>query len=556
MRKGLLNLAAVAVALLGFNAMAMAPMIGDIPSPVIGDAPGATGDNVFVYPDAWNLDDLVTDDFTPDSGILWSYETATGTKYTINGVPELDAADDPASPPAAKNLRANDNDPAKVDGNAQTVTLRDEELSPVAGGPNYPAPAGGPGIVNSDVVTFYASDGGSVSMQSEIFYTDDDGIDRYSPAVDTIIDVTFGTGTTGWAFTDFGTGLTEDRANGLCTTIPVAGGETFAQWFSDDGAGVSASLYDLVGNTVYRIRLGVTSDAAIGAANIFQVVANNTDNAFGGEHFFWDKEGGANHPTNVSKFEFWAGPAAVDLAGWNAASGGALDPANDAVNDVAVQLTIFDTNNVEAGTRGGTMCFTDIQVARFNPANATVDSTPFSDSAFAGTAWTGAGILGNIALNFNAGVMEFVPTNSDVELITADPGDTNNTSGNDADNAPIPWDTADQLYCIEWAISGGATGTPPDVIRIEADSNQTQELITNSYVSVLSFGGSGMPTTTMETWRMYFNSHQISATTVFTKGFRPRMTLANRQGAGGDFNTDDQTQTINAHSVTVNKVSF
>jgi hypothetical protein len=537
----------------------MAPVIGDIPSPVIGDAPGATGANIFVYPDAFGLDALVSDDFTADESILWSYYEPSG-EYTVNGVASLDlGTDDPATPPAAKEIRSNDNDPGQVDGDPQTVTLRDESLSPVAvGGGNgpYGDPAGGPGIVNSAVVTFYASDGGSVSMQSEIFWTDDDGNDRFSPAEDIIIDLTFGPATTGWGYNDFGTGLTEDRTNGLCTTVPVAGPDHFAQWFSADGGGVSTSLFDLVDDTTFRIRLGVTTDAAIGAANIFQCVANNTDNAFGGEHFFWDKEGGANHPTNVSgKFEFWSNPAAMDLAGFKSTSGGAYDPANDAINDVAVQLTIFDTANVEGATRGGTHCFTDIQVARFNPTNFTVGTQVFSETAFDGSNWSGAGLLGNIVLNFNAGVMEFVPTNSDVELITADPGDTNNASGADADNAPIPWDTANQVYCAVWVLSAGATGTPPDVIRIEVDSNLTQELITNQYVSVLSFGASGLPTTTQETWRMYWNSHEVTATSAFTPGFRTRLTLANRAGAGGAFDTDNQTQTINAHSVTVNQVS-
>jgi|KNS9250_BmetaT_FD_k123_29739_1 hypothetical protein len=552
MRKGLLNLAAVAVALLGFNATAMAPVISDLPSPIIGDAVGATGDNTFVYPDAFSLDGYVSDDYTADSGIIWTYETASGSKYAINGVDEL-GSDDPNNPAAAKQLTANDNDTEAVDSDAQTITLRDIELSPAGGAP-YADPAGGPGIVNTDVVTFHASDGGSVSTKSTIFYTDDEGQDRFSQAGEIVIDLTFGTTTTGWSFSDFGTGLTESRANGLCTTVPVAGDETFAQWFSSDGSGASTSLYDLTANSVYQHRVGVTTDAAVGAANIFQIVANNTDNAFGAEFFGWDKEGGANHPGAVSKFEFWAGPANMGLSGWNA-SGGAFDAANDAKNDVGMQMTIFDTNNVEAGTRGGTHCFTDLQILRHNPGGALVDSTVFSDSNFTAANWVGAGILGNIVLNFTGGVMEFVATDSDVEFITADPGDSTNTSGNDADNAPVPWDTANQLYRIEWSISAGA-GNPPDVIRLEADSNQTQEIITNGYVSVLSFGDTGMPSTAEETWQMYFYSHNVSATTVFTKGFRPRLTLANRAGSGGDFDADNQTATIKAHSVTVDKVSF
>jgi hypothetical protein len=120
-----------------------------------------------------------------DDSIIWTYETAAGL-YMINAVPEL-GVDDPNNTPTIKRIRDNDNDPAQVDGDPQTVTLRDNALSPVdpvSGGPTgpYPDPAGGPGIVNSDMVTFYAFDGGSVLMESTIFYTDDEGVDRFSQA--------------------------------------------------------------------------------------------------------------------------------------------------------------------------------------------------------------------------------------------------------------------------------------------------------------------------------------------------------------------------------------
>src|SRR5688500_1295053 len=76
----------IAILVSGWNTTAQiiimpdfAPVIGDIPSPVIGDRETATPANTFVFPDAIDLTAYITDknadgSNNPPSNIIWSYE--------------------------------------------------------------------------------------------------------------------------------------------------------------------------------------------------------------------------------------------------------------------------------------------------------------------------------------------------------------------------------------------------------------------------------------------------------------------------------------------------
>jgi hypothetical protein len=204
--------------------MAMAPVIPELRSPVVGDATGATFDDTFVWEDAWNLDLLVSDLETSDAGILWSYVTGEfdGTfgpflsKYSLNGVdPQVDpSAAEAINPPAANRIDNQVVDSElNTDGNFRTVTIRDRELSPI-GGPNSLAPGTGPGIVGSETVTLFASDGSSVGWATTIIFTENDAEDHFSGVKVEIIEPLDGstadtsispdmTGTD-FVFTDFG----------------------------------------------------------------------------------------------------------------------------------------------------------------------------------------------------------------------------------------------------------------------------------------------------------------------------------------------------------------
>ena len=79
MSKGLkVSLVTVAIALMGMTAMATAPVIGNIPSPIVGGGDTTTPANEFVYPDAINLN-AHRSDHGGDENIGWSYEV-TGTQ--------------------------------------------------------------------------------------------------------------------------------------------------------------------------------------------------------------------------------------------------------------------------------------------------------------------------------------------------------------------------------------------------------------------------------------------------------------------------------------------
>ncbi len=86
MRKGFsVTLAMVAFALLAIKASALAPVISDLPDIYIGDAENSSANNVFVLPDAYNLNDFVSDDLTSASALIWTFsETGSTLPYVIN----------------------------------------------------------------------------------------------------------------------------------------------------------------------------------------------------------------------------------------------------------------------------------------------------------------------------------------------------------------------------------------------------------------------------------------------------------------------------------------
>jgi hypothetical protein len=168
-----------AFAILGVQAMAMAPVIGDIPSPIIGDEGIATPANIFVYPDAIDLDRYVSDDTTPSNEIKWSYD-GTGN-YLLNGVDPIDTGD--PNNPGANQIDTQDLDPDQVDNDPRTVTFRNANLTPIGQSPgNDP---GFTGVGADEIITLFASDCTTYSMKEIFVYTDAGGNDRLSGVAET-----------------------------------------------------------------------------------------------------------------------------------------------------------------------------------------------------------------------------------------------------------------------------------------------------------------------------------------------------------------------------------
>jgi hypothetical protein len=156
MRKGLkLTLMTVAIALISVRAMAMAPVINDLPSPIVGNAEPVTGGSNFVFIDAFDLNNYGSDLESSTSELLWSYTTGSsnlGTnmvtnKYLINGVPPINLNTvDPTSPTTAQciNLSCAKNE-WNPDGKLNTVTIRNSFLSPLQAGEASPGALVEPG---------------------------------------------------------------------------------------------------------------------------------------------------------------------------------------------------------------------------------------------------------------------------------------------------------------------------------------------------------------------------------------------------------------------------
>jgi hypothetical protein len=120
MKKGLVTALFVgAIAFSGIGAYAAAPVIGNLPDVTVGDldAPNCvgSGQNVFVFTNAFRFDTYVTDADTPVGNLLWSFDEGddpvapTTQWYQINGInpvllgDALIAADELANFPAHVN---------------------------------------------------------------------------------------------------------------------------------------------------------------------------------------------------------------------------------------------------------------------------------------------------------------------------------------------------------------------------------------------------------------------------------------------------------------------
>lgn len=605
MRKGFrVTLATVAIAFMGFNAMAKAPTIADIPDIIVGDEEQSTAANVFVFPDALNLDQWVNDDDSTDGQIIWSYSVAdpANNRYTINGAEPIDLlSEDPVSPPSAKRISDVDSDPLTTDTLARTITVRDELRSPVATGGGlgpYPEPAT-TGILSDDrVVTLWASDGSSASNRSILVYTRNDGPDQLSP--ERVIDVfrDFTAGTFGWT-SQLGSGTvnaSQSATDGLCLNVP-ADGDNDGNWASPFG------IVELVKNAVWEARLTITTDVTTqGQVPLVQMVYDNfaTDgsqgkNDFGGEMFILDNEGGANAPgfgrTGDENFVFYMAPASFQAPQFADAPDGFFSSALDADNDIRMIFRVQDlaSGGYLAGDDAGSVCLKELTVLRHDFAEMNTVAEVYSVEAFSDISGApadptafGLDVIGEattmtidggdavIAADDGAwsaddpdSVVLFRPGDTTVNLTTTA------TSEND-DNWPIEY-TANTSYYIEYELSmntQAGESSPPDSIRLGADV-LTQELLVDHFVASNSEDTSvGFPDfqrgLTMprynggvpQKYACFFYSHSLSSTTIPNADrFRPRFEVLNA-GTAQPFGRTANEGDIRVHSVRVLEIDW
>lgn len=215
-RKGMFSLfGALAFASAGIS-FGAAPVMSDIPEVIIGDIPAEpphTDSNFFVFTDAFKFDDYVSDADTPDASLLWSFAEGDDPvgpptqwfeinfKGPINvGTINYDPNDHLA--PGASELRSV----------SQFATFRDIVLSPTSGFPPFSPSV--PDLAEhgtGKVVTFYVSDGTTVTSQNTIVYSIDGTTDTLSPASPFVLyqDDPFPTDSTNVNWVKFGSTLTD-----------------------------------------------------------------------------------------------------------------------------------------------------------------------------------------------------------------------------------------------------------------------------------------------------------------------------------------------------------
>jgi hypothetical protein len=583
--------------MLGFKAMAMAPVIGDIPDIIVGDEEQGTPSNVFVFPDAIDLDRYVSDpdETTTPGGIIWSYEPAsTPNVYTFNGVDPLDT-ESPLSP-GSKQIDTQDLDPVTSDSNPRTVTVRNEVASPVAVGsglgPYSDLPSTGPQEMRA--VYLHASDGSTFSSKTIFVYTDNDGYDRYSPEEEVVYSVNFrNTGLpSGWLFATLtGTVTQSAGSDGICLGVGLLGE-------NDGNYAMPSQSITLVQNSVWETRVTVTTDQTTPrAAPCWMMVYDNfgtgASDEYGGEHFFLDNEASTNSPIDGvgrHNFKYFMMPVQMQTPQFSDDVNGYFNPLLDATNDFRIILRIFDIA-VTGGGYGaeldsGNICFGDLTVVRHDLSDMSVVQTlmdvdagfvdALSDNTQAGSAQIDD-IFGESSVAFASGVATISPVGTNWSdpgtATTFRPGDKTVNFGSatgveNGDNWPLAWD-AETIYYIEYELSAPdatAESDPPDVIRVGADVLTGElafdnRLVPNTPDLSAGFNTRGLSSPRAGTPQKYacvWYSHSETSSSIQPDDgnrMRPRLDIlctTSLQPLGRATNTG----AVRVHSCTVQQVTF
>lgn len=566
MRKGLTTLMTVAIALASVQAMALAPVIDEIPSPIVGNQASSTQATKFVYVDAFDLDTLVNDDRTSDAGLKWSYEIVGTPKYTVNGVAIMDSnVDNPVAPPAAKVLAGPlavkntfagatgttyNTAPNVEDTKPQTVTIRNIDMYPYGSTPkDIQTVVGQQFSTHMQAVTFWCSDGELASAKHVMFYTDNT--------------YTFPQGATGWnrlSGRDGSTVWTSFKAkdttintwkmfdpfldktssstlsgSGLCLNV-TATGQNFGSVQSPMG------YFSLQANMVYRIRAKMNcSQTTPGKTPFWDFIVENWNgdpakglNLYGMDTFFLDNEGGANAIISSSEGTdvtmYWA-PLAFQTASWNNATTGLYKTTAPytAVKDPALRFRVLDVdanvallNNVKSGS----ICLQSVVVdaipySQMTTVSNKVDlgtaTTPFVQANAAGTGnFNFARIPGlDATMAVTAGKIIVTPgaVSAVAELAEVVPASdlTYDFPGASIrDDWPLVWE-ANKIYKLEVGLDMADANTPWDVIWLDM-APPTNEVITESFVTATKNIGTPKATGGSQPYIMFYYSGNGSNT--------------------------------------------
>lgn len=592
MRKGLTTtLMAVAVALLAVQAMAMAPVIKDIPSPVVGNAETQTPANGFVYPDAIDLSKYVTDQESQPTQIIWSFEIVGTPKYTINGAVSMNTStDNPVAPGAKEIAQQVQGGEANFDNNPLTITIRNSNLSPVPGQVGDTSHTT-PGIIDSETqaVTFYASDKTTFTVSKPVYFYTQVGQDQLKGLGEKAYGPNDFTASTGWTYVFMGGNCTSsfDQAGSqLCiTTTQSASADSLAEWKGPYGSQANQCVIPLVANSAYHIRVTMnSSQATADNAPMFDLTVNNFDvvsgnyvggNGYGANYFFMSNVGGANAAVTTSggkDFHFWWCPSPVSVARWNDTSDtqpGPFAPSMAANRNAFVEFRILQAAS-NTGTNGnkafGTVCLSYIEVERYDMSMLqTVGSPAYNPGTITNAASGGnsSATVTNITANFTGGTLTLTPTNKDNAMAMVNPG--NNavdylTQSSCVDDYPVTM-ANNELYLVSMGLDAptqSAADNPPAIFWVGADS-LTNELICLSWVAPVNFWHHAMPATgSVQTYKAFFHTNYTTAyggvaQYSWWKIFRPRFMMMNNTTLGSN---EAKTGAIRLNWMRVDKVTF
>ncbi len=265
MKKGLLaGLLLTSVTFVGANAFAAAPVISNIPDVIIGDAEDNVGtdNNFFVFTNAFNFDNFVSDLDTPKASLQWSFDEGDDAVapnqrwFTINGkqAVHLGSSEIATSGNTGHNPPAPANELRSV---SQFASFRDIIFSPGSGpAQQFPAPTEPDKSDHAagKVVTFYVSDGTNVASKSILVATRDNQNDALSGGSQftQLYDEPFSAAPTVWTTESLlGTGSTNDydSANGAIRSrisTAAAGYRRTAAWYT---SGAPIVPYSAIGST-------------------------------------------------------------------------------------------------------------------------------------------------------------------------------------------------------------------------------------------------------------------------------------------------------------------
>jgi hypothetical protein len=600
-------LAAVAIACLGYQAFAVAPVVSQIPSPVVTDDSGVTGGTpvgvsdpyLFVYVDWINLLNFVSDDGDP-AAIVWSFTSASDIAdgaggvgdYSFNAARSLDlGTENPVTPPTAAIINTAANLTAageyNTDASVLTPTVRDISLSPF-GGPNVTTGTLAGELLNMDTITLFASDGTTFGQRSFIAFTESSGgvnIDRLSatpvPTPVNVANINFAAGTSGWVFLPgFGTTVSS-TVGGICINVPLTGTNT-GEWVSPYGA------IQLVDNNVWRLRFTMSTTAtAAGTVPLWDIILQNidrtlavsADHSYLADYFFWDNAGSANAIAGPAQgrntFEVWYTPSAVKTGQWR---NGAFTTTNEPLNDMQLHFRVLDADGASVGELdAGTICVTNLVIDRFDLDNLLTDVQEYLldpiSPGISGVSVTS--VADASSSNFGVNPLTITPTNPagwQNSIASVTPGDTNNpdvTSGSYteaaiADNFPIIHQS-NTLYKLEVAMSAPDANSEtrgPDGVRLGMDLKTNEVLAESYYTTGMGFVGAPKTVATAggaQTYTMFFYGHsttQIVGPTGAAR-VRPRVDVLSAATYNRPTSTDvNNTGGVRIHSIRVSRVAF